>query len=390
LDGFEGIGDEGSRARPGQAFFPGAAVPGHLQRPFEIDGGFDGGLGTLERAGGCNSAMAMDLRSLVGKLDNACRTALEQAAELALSRTDFNVEIEHWLIKLLEIRDGDLAKILSRYQVDIGRLRADLHHAIDRLGTGNARTPGLSPNLVALVSKAWHLASIDLGAAQVRSGHLLLALVGDETLRMAVPAAAGQLAHISADGLQRDFRVATEGSSEPGTAGLAIDLKSLIGKLDDPCRTALEQAAALALSRANFNVEIEHWLLRLLEIKDGDLAKILPRYGVDIGGLTADLNRAIDRFSTGSGGAPALAPSIVTLAIQGWLRASIDLGASRVRSGHLLLALLGDETLSRAVREEAGQLARIPVEELKREFAVATEGSSERRAVALVAAAVRK
>jgi len=45
----------------------------------------------------------MDLRSLVGKLDNACRTALEQAAELALSRTDFNVEIEHWLIDRGEV-----------------------------------------------------------------------------------------------------------------------------------------------------------------------------------------------------------------------------------------------------------------------------------------------
>jgi type VI secretion system protein VasG len=104
----------------------------------------------------------------------------------------------------------------------------------------------------------------------------------------------------------------------------------------------------------------------------------------------AIFSRPFDRFSTGSGGAPALAPNIVILAIQGWLRGSIDLGASRVRSGHLPLALLGDETLSRAVREEAGQFARIPAEDLKRDFAVATEGSSQRRAVALVAAAVRK
>ncbi|MGK4277492.1 Clp protease N-terminal domain-containing protein, partial [Escherichia coli] len=85
----------------------------------------------------------------------------------------FNVEIEHWLLKLLEIPDGDLGKILPRYQVDIGRLTADLNRAVDRFKTGNGRAPGLSPNIVELASKAWLLGSIDLGATQVRSGHLL-------------------------------------------------------------------------------------------------------------------------------------------------------------------------------------------------------------------------
>lgn len=338
--------------------------------------------------------MAVDLKSLIGKLGDACRNALDQAAGLAHARTNFNVEVEHWLLKLLEIHNGDLAKILPRYQVDIGRLMADLNHAIDRLGTGNARA-GLSPNIVTLTSQAWLIGSIDLGAAQVRSGHLLLALLDDETLRQAVPAAAGQLAHISADGLKRDFRVATAGSfeawtedsSETWTAAPAIDLKSLVAKLDDACREALVQAVALTLSRTNFNVEIEHWLLKLLEIKDGDLAKILPRYGVDIGRLTADLDHAIDRFRTGNGRAPALAPNIVTLSTQGWLLGSIELDASQVRSGHLLLALLSDNTLSKAVREEAGQLARIPAGALKRDFAAATEGSSEARAAAPAAAA---
>jgi type VI secretion system protein VasG len=168
---------------------------------------------------------------------------------------------------------------------------------------------------------------------------------------------------------------------------MAIDLRSLVGKLDEPCRKALDNAAGLTLSRTNFNVEIEHWLLKLLEIPDGDLAKILPRYQVDIGRLTGDLNRAVDRFKTGNGRTPGLSPNIVELASKAWLAGSIDLGASQVRSGHLLLALLSDETLSMAVREAAGQLARIPAESLKRDFAAATEGSAEARAAAPAAAA---
>ena len=56
---------------------------------------------------------------------------------------------------------------------------------------------------------------------------------------------------------------------------MSIDLKALIGKLNEPCRRALEQAAGLTLSRTNYNVEIEHWLLKLIEIADA--AKRKPR-----------------------------------------------------------------------------------------------------------------
>ncbi|MCC7429188.1 MAG: type VI secretion system ATPase TssH [Alphaproteobacteria bacterium] len=167
---------------------------------------------------------------------------------------------------------------------------------------------------------------------------------------------------------------------------MPLDLKSLISKLNDPCRNLLEQAAGLTLSRTHFNVEIEHWLIKLLEIPDGDLAKILPRYEVDIGRLQADLNRSIDRFKTGNGRAPALSPSIVDLTKSAWLIASIDLGSQVVRSGHLLIALLSDEMLSGTIRDTAGQLSRIPPEALKRGFDQATEGSSEAKAAAAAAA----
>ena len=61
----------------------------------------------------------------------------------------------------------------------------------------------------------------------------------------------------------------------------AINLKSLVGKLNSICRRALEGAAGLCLSRTNYNVEIEHWLLKLLEPADSDLARILKHYDID-------------------------------------------------------------------------------------------------------------
>src|SRR5204863_5202829 len=86
---------------------------------------------------------------------------------------------------------------------------------------------------------------------------------------------------------------------------------------------------------------------------------------------------ALDRMKTGNARAPALSPEIVDLAKQAWLMASVEHGLSRVRSGHLLWALLADEVLARRAREASGQLLRISAEVLKRDFAAVTAASSE-------------
>src|SRR5438270_4076958 len=87
-------------------------------------------------------------------------------------------------------------------------------------------------------------------------------------------------------------------NEEQGMA--AIDLKSLVGRLNEPCRRALEAAAGLTLSRTHYNVEIEHWLLRLADPADGDIAAILRHYEVDQSRLVIDLNRAFDKMKTGN------------------------------------------------------------------------------------------
>ncbi len=157
----------------------------------------------------------------------------------------------------------------------------------------------------------------------------------------------------------------------------AIDLKSLVGRLNEPCRRALEAAAGQTLSRTHYNVEIEHWLLKLADIADGDLIAVLRHYEVDEGRLRADLNRSLDRMKTGNSRAPSLAPDIVDLVKQGWLLASVEQHFPLVRSGHLLWALLADEALARRAREVSGQFLRIPAEALKNDFAAITAGSSE-------------
>jgi type VI secretion system protein VasG len=169
-------------------------------------------------------------RALVGKLNNTCRRALEAAAGLCLSRTNFNIEIEHWLLKLLEASDTDLVWLLKHYEVNTARLNRELTKVLDGLKTGNARTPQLSPEIVDLMREAWTIASLELGATRIRSGSIFAALLVDRTLARRTQENSPELAKISGERLQRELAAlvahsqeeagepAAPGGAEPGAA----------------------------------------------------------------------------------------------------------------------------------------------------------------------------
>ena len=156
-----------------------------------------------------------------------------------------------------------------------------------------------------------------------------------------------------------------------------IELKPLIGRLNDVCRRGLEAAAGVTALRTHYNVEIEHLLIGLLDRSDTDLAAILRKWDVEPARLLADLNRSLERMKTGNARAPALSPDIVDMVKQGWLLASVEQGANRVRSGHLLWALLADDMLARRAREASGHLAQIPPDTLKSEYLAICANTAE-------------
>jgi len=156
----------------------------------------------------------LDLKNLIGKLNSQCQRALEGAAGLCLSRTNYNVEIEHWLIKLLEQPGNDLHLLLRHFGVDEGRLLADLSKAVDRLKTGNSRSPLLSPEVCLLTKEAWLLSSVDQGLSKVRSAWLLAALVGEESLARRTLSISDEFRRISPEQLARDAATILDRSIE--------------------------------------------------------------------------------------------------------------------------------------------------------------------------------
>jgi type VI secretion system protein VasG len=158
--------------------------------------------------------MDVNLKSLIDRLDTTCRSALEAAAGLCLSRTNYDVELEHYLTKLVEAEDTDITRILRHYEVDESRLRADLTRALDRLKTGNGRTPSLSPRLPFLIEKAWLLASIDDRMDRIRSGHLLLAMLKHAETGLVAREISQEFNHIQTESLRQNLSKITDGSVE--------------------------------------------------------------------------------------------------------------------------------------------------------------------------------
>jgi type VI secretion system protein VasG len=149
--------------------------------------------------------MGLNLKSLIGKLNDASRSALEAAAGLCLSRTHYDIEIEHYLSKLVDSPDGDFARIAKFFELDKSRLTAELSRSLDKLKSGNARTPALSPTLLRMLTEAWTIGSIDFNAGQIRTGFTVLALASNEELARLMRDISKEFQKIQADSLRKDF-----------------------------------------------------------------------------------------------------------------------------------------------------------------------------------------
>src|SRR5262252_3656290 len=148
-----------------------------------------------------------------------------------------------------------------------------------------------------------------------------------------------------------------------------MNLKALIGKLNDTARAALEGAAGLCLARTHYDIEIEHFLLKLLDASGSDAAKIFHQFGVDTSRLQKELERSLDKLKSGNARTPAISPSVLKMLTEAWTTGSLDYGATEIRSGHVLLALLGNDELLRMVRDVSKELQKIQPEILRKDFA---------------------
>lgn len=165
--------------------------------------------------------ITVDLKSLLGKLNAFCTRSLEAAAGLCVSRTHYEVTIEHFWAKALEEPQSDLGLICRHFELDPGKVKKAVDQVIEEYRTGNAAKPVFSPLLMDWFQDAWLVASVDLEENHIRSGALMLAFL-HRSAQLAAGRYVDLLTGISRDTLLRQFWNVVKGSREqpsPSEAG---------------------------------------------------------------------------------------------------------------------------------------------------------------------------
>ncbi|NHZ43714.1 type VI secretion system ATPase TssH [Massilia aquatica] len=161
---------------------------------------------------------------------------------------------------------------------------------------------------------------------------------------------------------------------------MSINLKTLIGKLNETSRTAATRAAGICVSLGQYEVDIEHLFLALLEQPKSDFALISRQCGISAGMLEADLQAEVARLKAGNSRTPVFSVRLPKLFENAWLIASLDIQSGRaaeIRSGHLLQALLTDPELAQLAFRGSKLFAKFDVEQIKHNLDKLAAGSQE-------------
>ncbi|MFH1897411.1 MAG: type VI secretion system ATPase TssH, partial [Candidatus Desantisbacteria bacterium] len=157
-----------------------------------------------------------DIKALMKRCNPQCTRALEASAGFCIARAHYEVTFEHLFLKLLEEGGGDIPKILRHFEIDAGKFQEVLLHTMEKFRTGNAGRPTFSPILLEMIERAWMIASVEYGHAEIRSGILLVTLATQQGLSVSSEYV-DILSGINEDELRKKFPYIVAGSQEDKT-----------------------------------------------------------------------------------------------------------------------------------------------------------------------------
>jgi type VI secretion system protein VasG len=152
--------------------------------------------------------------ALFGKLNSLCYRAIESSTVFCKLRGNPYVELVHWLQQILQLTDSDLQRLIRHYSLDPAVLARDLTAALDRLPRGSTSVTDLSSQVEEAVERAWVYATLMFGESQVRSGHLLLALLKTPGLRNGLYGVSREFNKIGIEDLSEQFTALLKDSPE--------------------------------------------------------------------------------------------------------------------------------------------------------------------------------
>ncbi len=155
-----------------------------------------------------------------------------------------------------------------------------------------------------------------------------------------------------------------------------ISRSALFGRLAPSALKSIETAFGFTKLRGNPYVELVHWLHTLNADANGDFAAIKRHFNLDDGVLGRDTVTALDSLPRGAS-AVDLSAQVEDAVEKGWLYASLQFGANKVRSGHLLYALLKTPNLKNVLFGISKEYRKVDADKLGESFVSLLGSTSE-------------
>ena len=152
--------------------------------------------------------------ALFGKLNSLAYKSVESATVFCKMRGNPYVELVHWLQMVLQLQDSDLHHIVQHYNLNSSRLASDMTASLDSLPRGATSISDFSPHLESAVERGWVYSTLLFGQSQVRTGHMVIALLKAQTLKSVLPGISAEFSKIKVEDLSDNFAAIVEGSPE--------------------------------------------------------------------------------------------------------------------------------------------------------------------------------
>lgn len=216
----------------------------------------------------------VELEALIKKLNSVCHGAIQKAAELCVSNTNYNVEIEHLILQLVNHPDSDITIILHHYDIEIDKVLKQCTKSVELLKRGNSRTPAMSPHIVTLFQEAWMQSSMTFNEKKIRSGSLLIGLLANQMLRGLVLESVPILLKIPFKNLGDDFKdILKESPETPGS--FVSDRSDEESSADESGASGEFDTPILNQYTVDITQQAQQGLLDPVECRDNEIRQII-------------------------------------------------------------------------------------------------------------------
>jgi type VI secretion system protein VasG len=156
----------------------------------------------------------ISLEAVTGKLNRVGYEAFIQALRQAKGAGNRNVELAHWLAQILLRPATDIGLTAQHYGLDMGKLAGDIGGVIEGFRKNETEMPGVANNIVDGLDRGWHYATLFFGETQIRTGHVLVAILKSNDLRRVLTGISKEFGKIPVDELAAGHAKIWEASEE--------------------------------------------------------------------------------------------------------------------------------------------------------------------------------